>query len=174
MNINGLMVIRWNSRIAKARSSGVISSERAECPSDKCANKRSANTFCATKSLLPDLAERVKRLTAFSAVSKSANANSVLMVSMSEAGSILPATWIMSALSKQRTTCAIASVSRICARNLLPKPSPCDAPATKPAISTNSIVVGKILSGLTMAASASKRGSGMGTIPTFGSIVQKG
>ncbi len=48
-------------------------------------------------------------------------------------------------LSKQRTTCAIASTSRMCERNLLPSPSPCEAPATRPAISTNSTVVGNEL-----------------------------
>ena len=35
----------------------------------------------------------------------------------------------------------IASTSLIWDRNLLPKPSPFDAPLTKPAISTNDIVV---------------------------------
>ncbi len=60
------------------------------------------------------------------------------------------------------------------AKNLLPKPSPLEAPATKPAISTNSILVGITRSGLTMSAKASKRGSGIGTIPVLGSIVQKG
>ena len=35
----------------------------------------------------------------------------------------------------------IASTSLICDRNLLPNPSPLDAPFTKPAISTKEIVV---------------------------------
>src|SRR5690606_22084404 len=60
------------------------------------------------------------------------------------------------------------------ARNLLPSPSPLEAPATRPAMSTNSIVVGITRSGLTIAASASSRGSGTGTMPVFGSIVQNG
>ena len=60
------------------------------------------------------------------------------------------------------------------ARNLLPKPSPLLAPATKPAISTNSMVVGNTRSGLTISANASKRGSGIGTTPVFGSMVQNG
>src|SRR5690554_4592507 len=68
----------------------------------------------------------------------------------------------------------MASVSRIFAKNLLPKPSPFDAPATKPAISTNSIVVGSTRSGLTISARGPKRGSGTGTMPVFGSMVQKG
>ena len=68
----------------------------------------------------------------------------------------------------------MASTSRMLARNLLPSPSPVEAPLTMPAMSTNSTVVGKIRSGLTMAASASSRGSGTGTMPTFGSMVQNG
>jgi len=68
----------------------------------------------------------------------------------------------------------MASVSRMFARNLLPRPSPFDAPSTRPAISTNSIVVASTRSGFTMAANASKRGSGIATTPAFGSIVQNG
>jgi hypothetical protein len=41
-------------------------------------------------------------------------------------------------------------------------------------MSTNSTVVGTIFSGRTMAASVCSRGSGTGTTPTFGSMVQKG
>jgi len=76
-----------------------------------------------------------------STVSRSASASSVLMISMSASGSMRPATCTTSSLTKQRTTCAIASVSRMCDRNLLPSPSPLDAPATRPAMSTNSTVV---------------------------------
>ena len=59
-------------------------------------------------------------------------------------------------------------------KNWLPKPSPLEAPLTKPAISTNSIEVGTIFCGFTILAMASRRGSGTGTIPVLGSIVQKG
>ena len=41
-------------------------------------------------------------------------------------------------------------------------------------MSTNSIEVGITRCGLTIAVNLSKRGSGTGTIPVFGSIVQKG
>jgi hypothetical protein len=41
-------------------------------------------------------------------------------------------------------------------------------------MSTNSTVVGTTFSGSTIFDSASSRGSGTGTMPTFGSIVQKG
>ena len=60
------------------------------------------------------------------------------------------ATWMMSPCSKQRTTWVIASTSRMCARNLLPSPSPLAAPATRPAISTNSTAVGMTFCGLTI------------------------
>jgi len=75
---------------------------------------------------------------------------------------------------KQRTTWTIASVSLIFAKNLLPRPSPLDAPATRPAISTNSTIAGWVFSGLTIAMSFSILGSGTSTIPILGSIVQKG
>ena len=125
-------------------------------------------------SLSPPFARFCKRWMARSQLSKSARANSVLMVSISLNGSILPATCTMSSFSKQRTTWPMASVSRMLARNLLPKPSPLLAPATKPAISTNSMVVGNTRSGLTISANASKRGSGIGTTPVLGSMVQNG
>src|SRR3546814_2515194 len=41
-------------------------------------------------------------------------------------------------------------------------------------MSTNSTAVGSTLCGLTISASAFRRGSGTGTTPTFGSIVQNG
>src|SRR5690606_39121016 len=106
--------------------------------------------------------------------SRSASASSVSMVSMSAIGSTLLLTWMTSSFSKQRTTWVIASTSRIWARNLLPRPSPLAAPATRPAMSTNSTVVGSTRCGLTISASAFRRGSGTGTTPTFGSIVQNG
>src|SRR5690606_6375739 len=119
-------------------------------------------------------APRSARARLFCTVSRSASMSSVSIVSMSSTGSTRPATWVTSSFSKQRTRCAIASVSRMCARNWLPRPSPCDAPFTSPAISTNSTTVGTTFSGFTIAASASRRGSGTVTTPTFGSIVQKG
>ena len=80
----------------------------------------------------------------------------------------------MLASSKQRTTWAIACVSRTCARNRLPSPSPSEAPATRPAISINSMTLGITRSGRTISARRSNLGSGTGTTPVFGSIVQKG
>lgn len=60
------------------------------------------------------------------------------------------------------------------ARNWFPRPSPLDAPLTRPAISTNSITAGVILAELYKAASLSSLSSGTATTPTLGSIVQKG
>jgi len=41
-------------------------------------------------------------------------------------------------------------------------------------MSTNSIVVGIVFAGFTMFVSTVSRGSGTGTTPTFGSMVQNG
>ena len=68
----------------------------------------------------------------------------------------------------------IASTSRMCWRNLLPSPSPFDAPRTSPAMSTNSIAAGMIFDVFDIRASGSRRASGTVTTPTFGSIVQNG
>ena len=96
------------------------------------------------------------------------------MVSMSAMGSTLPSTWVMSPSSKQRTTWAMASTSRMLARNWLPRPSPFEAPRTMPAMSTKVIRVGMICAEPPIAASVSSRGSGTATSPTFGSMVQNG
>ena len=68
----------------------------------------------------------------------------------------------------------IASTSLICERNLLPNPSPLDAPFTKHAISTNSIVVFIIFLDFETFDKLFNLSSGTGTTPTLGSIVQKG
>ena len=68
----------------------------------------------------------------------------------------------------------IASTSLMCERNLFPKPSPLEAPFTKPAISTNEIVVFIIFLDLEIFAKFCNLLSGTGTIPTLGSIVQNG
>jgi len=68
----------------------------------------------------------------------------------------------------------MASVSRMLARNWLPSPSPFDAPATSPAMSTNSTVAGMTFCGRAIAASFARRASGTSTMPTFGSMVQNG
>ena len=125
-------------------------------------------------SLSPDLEAFSSLRIAFWSDSRSASNNSVSTVSKSTTGSILSWTWVISEFSKHLTTWIIAWVSRICDKNLLPKPSPSEAPLTKPAISTNSVVVGITFSGLTISAIFINLWSGTGTMPLFGSIVQKG
>ena len=87
-------------------------------------------------------------------------------------GLIGPSSLNIFSSSKQRITCIMASTSRILAKNLLPNPSPLLAPRTRPAISTISICVGTILSGITSSASLSRRESGTFTSPVLGSMVQ--
>ena len=57
----------------------------------------------------------------------------------------------------------MASTSRMLARNWLPSPSPLEAPRTRPAISTNSRLVGTTFTDLPISASISSRGSGTAT-----------
>ena len=171
--MTGLRVNRNRSRTS-AFSSSSSPSARPGLPSF-----RPACSFCSTglramASFSPALAERSARLSAFSTLSRSASASSVSMVSMSEIGSIRLLTWMTSSFSKQRTTWVMASTSRMWARNLLPRPSPLAAPATRPAMSTNSTAVGMTFCGLMISASWLRRGSGTGTTPTLGSMVQNG
>ncbi len=86
-----------------------------------------------------------RRGIAFSTVWRSARISSVWMVEMSLAGLTSPSTWVTSSSRKTRVTWQIAADSRMWERNLLPRPSPCDAPATMPAMSTNSTVAGSTL-----------------------------
>jgi hypothetical protein len=68
----------------------------------------------------------------------------------------------------------IASHSRMLERKSLPLPSPLEAPATRPAMSTMSIVAGMTTLVPAICWSFSMRSSGTRTTPTLGSIVQKG
>ena len=85
-------------------------------------------------------------------VSSSASCNSKLIISISSlawftmSSSGLLSARTMSSFLKARTTWQMAWHSRICAKNLFPKPSPLLAPATRPAMSTNSTVAGTIFS----------------------------
>ncbi len=93
---------------------------------------------------------------------------------MSRPGSTDPITWTASALSKHRTTCTSASTFLRCPRNWFPSPSPCEAPFTSPATSTNSMRVGMGFFFPRITPSFARRASGTGTMPRFGSMVQKG
>src|SRR5690554_882376 len=68
----------------------------------------------------------------------------------------------------------MASHSRILARNWLPRPSPWQAPLTRPAMSTKLMRAGCTLIDLPISASLSSRASGTETSPTLGSMVQNG
>ena len=125
-------------------------------------------------SLSPPLAFFCNAGRRFSRLSRSASISSVSMVSASRIGSTLPSTWVTSVSSKQRSTCTMASTSRILARNWLPRPTPLDAPRTRPAISTNSRLVGTFFCERPMVVRMSRRGSGTATRPTLGSMVQNG
>ena len=147
--MTGFAVSSESSRSrSRSNSSSVIA--RTGLPSSSQARIFRSESRQRIASLSMAFAALSARCTARSTVSRSASASSVLMMATSDAGSTRPETCTTSGSSKQRTTCAIASTSRMCARNLLPRPSPCEAPATRPAMSTNSTVVGMIFSGFAM------------------------
>ena len=147
---------------------------RAICPSAKCAISFSIIFRSKAACLSPPRTFFVRPVVRFSSDSRSASINSVSTVSASLTGFTSPSTCVISSSSKQRSIWAMASTSRILARNWFPNPSPFAAPLTKPAISTNSNCVGMILADCAKAASSSRRGSGTATRPVFGSIVQNG
>ena len=68
----------------------------------------------------------------------------------------------------------IASTSLICDKNLFPKPSPFDAPLTSPAISKNVSEVGIVFLDFAISVKVLTLSSGTITVPSLGSIVQKG
>ena len=96
----------------------------------------------------PAFAALAARSAARSTCSRSASSSSVSMVSMSSSGDTRPDTWATSPDSKQRTTCAIARVSRHAGEEPgCPVPLPSTRRPRAPAISTNSIAVGTTRSG---------------------------
>ena len=158
---------------SSSASSGVHSTLRADLPSSSASRtrlKKSSSSWYFLSALSIFCVFSMRR----SSTSISERINSRLMVSISRFGSMLPSTWTMSSLTKQRTTCTMASTSRILARNLFPRPSPLLAPRTSPAMSTNSMVAGVYFSGWYISASLSSRWSGTATTPIFGSMVQNG
>jgi hypothetical protein len=114
------------------------------------------------------------RGSAFSRVWRSARMSSVLMVSMSSAGEILPSTCTTSGSLNARMTWQMALASRMLARNLLPSPCPSLAPLTMPAMSTKETAAGTIFCEPKIFASVVSRSSGTPTTPTLGSIVANG
>ena len=140
----------------------------------RCGTRRSRSASSAWASLSPPFAFFWPLSMRFWTASRSARTSSVVTTSMSRTGSTEPIVWMTSASSKQRTTWTIASTSRMLARNWLPRPSPLLAPATSPAMSTNSIAAGMTTFVFEILRSTSSRSSGTVTTPMFGSIVQKG
>ena len=159
-----------------SRSSSSASSPRARTASPPFTRARtfSSRAFSAKTLRSPAFASLSAFPRARSMVSRSARQSSALTVSMSATGSTLPLTWTMLSSSKQRATWAMAWASRMWPRKRLPNPSPWDAPRTRPATSTNSTWAGRASRAWASLATAAKRGSGTGTTPTLGSMVQKG
>ena len=167
--MKGFAVSRPSSRIG-ARS---IPDADSSVPRSRASFAASAVSSTTGSSFLP-LTSFSYRVIAFSSVCRSASWSSALIVSMSFFGSTAPSTCTTSESAKPRTTWAMASASRMLARNWLPRPSPSDAPRTMPAMSTNETLAGRIRSEPKISARVFKRGSGRFTTPTFGSIVANG
>ena len=157
-----------------AFSSGVSSTVSAGLPASRAASIFASTASSAAAPLSPRLMSLATRSRRFLTDSRSASISSVLITSMSRTGSTVPDTWWMSSSSKQRTTCTMASTSRMWVRNLLPRPSPWLAPLTSPAMSTNSIAAGMTTPVLAIFCRTASRASGTVTMPTFGSMVQNG
>ena len=139
--ITGLAVKR-NKSLTISFSSSLSSISLAGVPFSSSAytlSRRSASTMYF---LSPPFAELRALAALFCTLSISAKISSNSIVSISLKGFTLPSTCVMLASSKHLTTCTIASTSLICDKNLLPSPSPFDAPFTSPAMSTNSSTVG--------------------------------
>ena len=133
--MNGLAVSRCRSRSSAASTSPAAAALDTVRPSPRI---RSAAATASTVdfSAAAPLASRTSRGSRCSTVWRSARISSVFTVSMSPAGSTRASTWTTSSSWNARTTWQMASVSRMAARNWLPRPSPFDAPRTRPAMST--------------------------------------
>ena len=171
----GLDVSKRNSLFIAIKPSDSLSSkvETGE-PSSMCRSSACATSSCSLASLSLPRAFLLSISIRLSTASMSAKSNSCSMISTSRMGSMLPSVCTMLSSAKHLTMCRMTSVSRMLPKNLFPKPSPLEAPATSPAMSTKSSVEYCIFSGLTMAASASSLLSGTGTTALLGSMVQKG
>ena len=139
-----------------------------------------ASASCAASRLaqLLDLSPRTSfssRGIAFSTVWRSARISSVWMVEMSLAGLTSPSTCVTSSSRKTRVTWQIAADSRMCERNLLPRPSPCDAPRDDAGDVDELDGRGQHLGRAEhLGELRGSRSSGTPTTPTLGSIVANG
>src|SRR5690606_25447890 len=107
----------------------------------------------------------------FSTVSRSARASSSSTTRRCSSGSDGP---VMSSSSNARSTNTMASTSRMLARNLLPRPSPLDAPSTSPPMSTTWTAACTMLRDFDISANRSSRSSGTLATPMLGSLVANG
>ena len=170
--MKGLDVMSWKERSASWSS---LAPSGPDSSSPRSSSSRAARAVSRTiGSVFLPRTSFSRRGICFSIVCMSARISSVLMVSMSEAGSTLPSTCTTSGSEKARVTWQIASASRMLARNWLPRPSPSEAPRTMPAMSTKDTVAGRMRWEPKISASLFRRGSGRGTTPTLGSMVAKG
>ena len=168
------MEVRRSNSFRPSFSSSVISTRRTGIPSPRASEIRWSSAARAAAFLSPALISFWAFTSCFSTLSRSARHSSVSMISTSRTGSMEPSTWVMFPSSKQRTTSAMASVWRMWDRNLFPRPSPLEAPFTRPAMSTNFMPAGTIFLEWNMSARTFSRASGTSTTPTLGSMVQKG
>mmetsp|Transcript_14098 Transcript_14098/g.34765 ORF Transcript_14098/g.34765 Transcript_14098/m.34765 type:complete len:215 (-) Transcript_14098:9-653(-) len=106
--------------------------------------------------------------------SMSLSRSSEWMISRSATGSTRSSTWITSASSNALHTWKMPSTEEMCDRNALPRPSPLDAPLTRPAMSQISRYADTADLGLYRSHSHLKRSSGTLTRAWLGSMVQKG
>ncbi len=169
----GFAVMRPSPRTTLA-SSSENSSVRSGFSSSAWAEQRLITSTRSFASLSPPRAARSDFGRAFFNVSMSASSNSISIISISDNGFTPPVTCVTSSSSKQRTTCKMASTSRMWLRNLFPSPSPLLAPSTIPAMSTSFRTAGMIFCGGMYFVIVSSRLSGTLTMPSFGSMVQNG
>ena len=137
----GLAVSGWRL----AQRPGRVGGRRAPCgPGGRPAARRRASrsqrsSACSARVAAARLRGRRARGGARPARGRRST-SSVSIVSTSRSGSTPPSGWTTLASWCARTTWTIASVSRMLARNWLPRPSPSWAPRTRPAMSWKSIV----------------------------------
>ena len=91
--------------------------DRAGRPAPRASSARLARRRVAALSLSPPLARFSSAGIRRSRLSRSASISSVSMISRSASGSMRPSTWVTSPSAKQRATRAVASQSRMLARN---------------------------------------------------------
>ena len=96
------------------------------------------------------------------------------IISVSQTGSSLPSTCVISSSSKARVKWKIPSQALKWDKKTFHRPCPLWAPFTRPAISTTFRKAGILLAGLWYWQRKSNLSSGTGTLLSFGSTVQNG